>query len=225
MHKAPLLITYLLWASLGGSASDVPVPPDDRIIEIATVMSFQYAPPAHVVEQMERELEAIMTSCNLQLRWRVLGEDDPKETFERVIFARFKGHCSARSGRDPDVLPGPLAVVHAVDGEILPFAEVNCDRVAVAIDSAIRVDIPLRSQSLLGRALARVLAHEMYHVFAGTAGHEKTGLAKCPLSARDLTSSRFKLDHPAPARMRENLIGPPGRAAEPGSVSEDRAGN
>ena len=39
---------------------------------------------ALAVEPMERELEAIMTFCNLRLRWRVPGGDDPKESFERV---------------------------------------------------------------------------------------------------------------------------------------------
>jgi hypothetical protein len=40
-----------------------------------------------------------------------------------------------------------------------------------------------------GRALARVLSHELYHVLARTTGHAREGVAKPSLAGADLSSA------------------------------------
>jgi len=46
---------------------------------------------------------------------------------------------------------------------------------------------------MLGRAMGRVLAHELYHIVADTAGHGENGVAQPALSARELTSGQLEL--------------------------------
>src|SRR5580658_1469108 len=48
-----------------------------------------------------------------------------------------------------------------------------------------------------GQALARLLAHELYHVLNQTAGHAQTGIAKAQLTAAELVAERFQFDGPA----------------------------
>ena len=55
--------------------------------------------------------------------------------------------------------------------------------------------------AVLGRALARVAAHEIYHIVAQTPEHEKSGLAKANLSSQELTANRLELDALSIARM------------------------
>ena len=59
---------------------------------------------------------------------------------------------------------------------------------------------------VLGRALARVIAHEIYHIVAGTTDHHETGVAKAAFSARDLTGARFEFDNSSISRMRPSVV-------------------
>jgi hypothetical protein len=59
---------------------------------------------------------------------------------------------------------------------------------------------------VLGRALARVIAHELYHIITGTTDHHATGVAKAAFSARDLTDARFEFDNSSISRMRPSVV-------------------
>ena len=56
--------------------------------------------------------------------------------------------------------------------------------------------------AVVGRALARVAAHEIYHIVAQTAEHQDKGIAKASFSTNDLTAARFDLDTWALTLMR-----------------------
>ena len=71
------------------------------------------------------------------------------------------------------------------------------------------LSVPMR-ESILGRALARVIAHEIYHIVADTTEHEEAGLAKAQLSARELAADRFDLSPASLQRIRAAYrVGPP----------------
>jgi hypothetical protein len=82
------------------------------------------------------------------------------------------------------------------DGKVLPFSEVACDRVVQLLP-----DAPNR-QSILGKALARVLAHELYHALADVTRHASEGIAKATLAAVDLATGTIKFDTTASALLR-----------------------
>ncbi|MFO0281997.1 MAG: hypothetical protein ACK532_08790, partial [Acidobacteriota bacterium] len=72
---------------------------------------------------------------------------------------------------------------------ILPFAEVACDRIARAVAGAMWGAERKEADRLLGRALGRVLAHELYHILGKTHEHNPDGsLAKEAISAKRLIS-------------------------------------
>jgi hypothetical protein len=79
--------------------------------------------------------------------------------------------------------------------------------------------------SVFGRALARIAAHEIYHIVAQTAEHQERGVAKAAFSTRDLLSDRFDLDIWSLNLMRLKTaaiaqVGAP--AAEAGDLDGDR---
>jgi hypothetical protein len=92
-----------------------------------------------------------------------------------------------------------MAFTHTSDGEVLPFSEVLCDRVGVAAQSAMEGGEFSRRDELLGRALARVLAHEIYHIKGKCNEHGRSGVARKALSGRELIAATLDFA-PADAR-------------------------
>ena len=88
-----------------------------------------------------------------------------------------------------------LADTSIADGHILPFFRIDCTRLMSILGRSVDSDV-------LGRALARLAAHELYHIVGQTTEHPDAGIAKAAFSVRDLTAPRFELDAWSVARMR-----------------------
>ena len=105
----------------------------------------------------------------------------------------------------------PLQCHHVVDIESIvahcvhldrcacPFFRIHCTRLIGLFGTEVE-------PAVLGRALARLLAHEIYHIVAQTAEHQKSGVAKAVFSIRDLTAPRFNLDAWSIARIQPTSI-------------------
>ena len=61
---------------------------------------------------------------------------------------------------------GYYAFTHVSDGNVLPFSEVECDKIASSIRPEMSKSQWHDRDSVLGRAMGRVLAHELYHMLA-----------------------------------------------------------
>lgn len=128
-------------------------------------------------------------------------------SFEQLVVIRFSGKCSSRA-EDADVAQraastaASLATTSVSGGQVLPFIRVDCDRTRRLIEHALA---PLPSgarDTIYGRALGRVVAHELYHVLARTTGHHAIGVSKPCFAAADLLASRFQFDPVSLAQMR-----------------------
>jgi hypothetical protein len=53
-----------------------------------------------------------------------------------------------------------------------------------------------------GRALARVIAHELYHVLMRTTDHSRNGVSRSCFSTADLVSERFTFEDTVLAQLR-----------------------
>jgi hypothetical protein len=158
-------------------------------------------------QEMERELTTLMEPSAVRLEWHDRRDITQADSFQSLVMVNFHGRCrleSAGAAADGDK---PLAWTHVVDGKVLPFSDVECDRVRASIHSA--NGMRQLSDLVLGRALARVLAHELYHVLARTSAHAGTGLAKRSLSGLELSSDRLELNPSDTNRMK------PARNASP----------
>ena len=143
-------------------------------------------------QEMERELTTLMEPSAVRPVWHDRRDITQADSFHSLVMVNFHGRCRAEPAAAPAGGDQPLGWTHVVDGRVLPFTDVECDRVRASIHSANGMRQP--SDLVLGRALARVLAHELYHVLSRTSTHARAGLAKRSLSGLELSSDRLDLD-------------------------------
>jgi len=77
---------------------------------------------------------------------------------------------------------------------VLPFSELECDRIRNSIAPLTIGYARDERESLLGRSLGRVLAHELFHIFADTDKHGHDGIAKTTYSRKDLVAEGFEFN-------------------------------
>jgi hypothetical protein len=77
----------------------------------------------------------------------------------------------------------------------MPFSEVECDKVRGSIRSAMWARDYQRGDMLMGRALGRVLVHELYHIVGRTKTHAPNGVTKTSLSGAQLIGDELGLTH------------------------------
>jgi hypothetical protein len=103
------------------------------------------------------------------------------------------------------------------DGQILPFTDVACDRVRDFLQAGL-LTFPVEDrEQKYGRALGRVLAHELYHIFANTLRHGSVGVAKESYSVLDLLSDDFQFQAKE-TRMLQTSRPKPAAEAAPGTM-------
>jgi hypothetical protein len=148
---------------------------------------------AGVLQAIEREVEAAMFPSGIEITWQ---EDGLRpEVFDRVAVIHLRGDCrpdapipaSVRLSRSD---AEPLGQTQVVDGKILPIADVHCDAVRKLVDRDMRSAQAADRDELLGRALGRVTAHELYHILLRTRGHAREGLAKASQTSSELLMPR-----------------------------------
>jgi len=167
---------------------------------LAIVFRFDGPYSQAAFQEMERELTTLMEPSGVRPEWHDRRDIAPSDSFESLVIVNFHGRCRAESAAAPAEGDKPLAWTHVVDGKVLPFSDVECDRVRASIRSA--NGMRQLSDLVLGRALARVLAHELYHVLARTSTHPGAGLAKRFLSGLELISDRLELKFSDVNRMK-----------------------
>lgn len=99
---------------------------------------------------------------------------------------------------------GPLAMAYSSDGVILPYGEVECDRIRQSLQRLIGRGNPGTYQSAFGAAMGLVVAHELYHMLARSPQHTENGITKESFSARDMLSGNLSLPEVARLAMRES---------------------
>ena len=157
---------------------------------VTIILQFDSRHSESSVNEMKRELQSLMQDSGVELNWRRLDEVSSSDSFPSVVVVTFHGACETKALAPPPLSePAALAYSHISSGVVIPFAEVECDRVRASL--ALAQTLPgARGDLLLGRALGRVLAHELHHIIGQTRSHTQHGLGRKSLSARDLIADR-----------------------------------
>jgi hypothetical protein len=145
--------------------------------------------------EMKRESGLILRSSGVELDWKMLGED-PFATYSDLVVMTFKGSCEFEPAppRYDELGPiGPLAMTKTTNGEVQPFGEVDCTRVVNAARGAMSQEDFARGDLLIGRAMGRVVAHELVHMLTKSSQHGTEGVEKSALSGRQLIASWLPL--------------------------------
>jgi hypothetical protein len=162
--------------------------------------------PAAPILQMKRELAALMSQAGYRLVYRRLDADtslNGDSAFLAVV--EMNGVCAPAPGHlllETATVEGPLATTQVIDGHVLPFSAVNCASLNRLTAAALIADAPAQRDYLYGRALARVVAHELYHVLMRTMEHAHSGIAQSCFTTGDLLTERFDFESSVLARLR-----------------------
>ena len=155
------------------------------------------------IREMGREAAHILKHSGVSLRW-VVGA--PAQAVNGLlVVVNLVGHCEM-DGSPALLVSGPLGWSHEVNGTILPFSDLACDNLRGAVQSAMTGGNQVRGNVLLGRAMGRVLAHELYHIVADTSRHGHAGVAQEALSPRQLISGQLELQ-PSESAAVQNALG------------------
>src|ERR1700687_3508969 len=160
---------------------------------LAILFQFERPFANRALVETERELNALTKGAAVRLEWYDRGGPKARSSYPNILVLDFLGDCNPRS---ESTFTGPvdgwLARMHVSEGVVLPFGEVNCDLVRALLDEGAQKRRP--HDKVFGRALARVLAHELYHFITNTTEHVERGLTKPSFSRDDLTLDGLKLD-------------------------------
>ncbi len=164
---------------------------------IAVFVDFENQPSVTSVAQMKMEVAAILEPSGLSLNWHSLKDRAPGESFPDLVVLKFKGSCQVHNpAMDSELGPAierqALANTMVSDGHVLPFTDVKCNEIRRYLTPELaRIGAPKRD-AVYGKALGRVVAHELYHILAETEEHGKDGVARSFHTRRDLTGSQFR---------------------------------
>jgi mono/diheme cytochrome c family protein len=137
-----------------------------------------------------------MSPIGLDFAWRSLAAPRHNEIFGDLAVVKFHGRCDLVDLTPLSGDPGPLGWTHVTDGEVLPFSTIDCDRIRSFLGEALFRLSAKDREDAYGRAIARVLAHELYHVFTRTRHHGGSGVAQPAHSVRELMAEDFSFDDP-----------------------------
>jgi hypothetical protein len=162
---------------------------------------FHQQPPAAVLAALQDEVASIMEPMGFRFEWRSLSENQGSEVSAELAVVSFKGRCDAAGLAPHSVSPGALGWTHISDGAILPFSDVDCDGIRGFLGKQLLNYSQQERVEVFGRALGRVLAHELYHIFANTTRHGSEGVGKPMYTVQDLVSTDFRFEDREAAAM------------------------
>jgi hypothetical protein len=185
----------------------LPAVGEERLVELPAVLytTFQRTVPVTVRHALEDEVDAIMQPLGRDFVWRAISGVDGREVSSELAVLTFKGSCNVEGLTLKEVHPGALGWTHVSDGAILPFAEIDCDRVRLFVQKDLLYRKPAEREEIFGRALARVVVHELYHIFANTNHHAHDGVAKAAYTVIELLSDDFVFEEAQGNTLRSSV--------------------
>ena len=155
---------------------------------------------------MRKEVDSLLSPLGLHFVWRPVVAEDGNEVFLAVVVIHFSGECATA-----DLHPiGPHALwfgnTHIEGNRVLPFSEVNCNEVRRAAASHLRRFYNSERDRMFGRALGRVVAHELFHIFTRSIQHGSDGVAKSEWSAGELTFGGFRFGEGDYRNLRTSVL-------------------
>ncbi len=142
--------------------------------------------------ELQREIGSI-SDLPYELSWLRKQDIALGQEFVRPVQVRMQGRCNMRGVAPETHVPGPFAWAHVSDGQVLPYIEVDCERIRGALFSVMWGEDFQHRDFLFARAVARVLAHELHHVLDASPTHTHDGLARASLTASSLIRGEARL--------------------------------
>jgi hypothetical protein len=178
--------------------------PSETLVSRAGAVNVYLRPssniPSAITRSMQEESASLMRSAGYEVHWL-----DPLERPDvpgtSLIVIELTGTCAPAEHSAPPVDVGRLAFAVSDNGRILPFVSVDCTALQKILSSALDREPRARRDVLYGRAMGRLVAHEMYHIESQSREHSRRGVAESAVSTRELVSERFEFARDAVAKL------------------------
>ena len=175
-----------------------------------------------VLSAMNRELGSLMQPAGFRVVWRGVSDPPSSAGAEHLLMVELRGVCTAQflsTASTPLSSPLPLASSSVADGKVLPFSWVDCTALNRFLAPVASNQSQALQDDLYGRSIARLLAHEFYHILAQTDDHAASGIAKARFSTADLLADHFDFETFALSRLH-----PPATLTSSASSDDTSAG-
>ena len=182
----------------------------------------QDASTPDVLNALNRELSALMQPAGFRVVWRGLSDPPSGDAAEHLVVVDLRGVCAAQfssMASSPLSSRTPLASSSVTDGKVLPFSWVDCSALNRFLAPVASNQSQAEQDDLYGRSMARLLAHEFYHILAQTDDHAPSGIAKARFSTADLLADHFDFE-----TFALNRLHPPATIASSPSSDDASAG-
>lgn len=155
---------------------------------LALILSFEKPTSEMIIAAMRAEVERLFAPVQAVIELAVLDDGLAlTSAADHMIFIDFEGECRPglreRPGKVSDLTLGHM---YSVDNQLQAIARIRC--------SALGRHIGPVTEGVYGRALARIVAHEMYHYLTQRSSHGNHGLFTSDLSAPSLTGHWLDFD-------------------------------
>jgi hypothetical protein len=160
---------------------------------VTLVLQFDNAYSTQSLAAMKREVASIVGESGIKVDFRFLADVRNSDSFESLVVVHFRGACLMQPRDFMRDERGYYAFTYVSDGDVLPFSEVECDKIANSIRPQMSQSQWRNRDSVLGRALGRVLAHELFHMLAKSQHHADEGVTKSALSPAQLVADRLRM--------------------------------
>ncbi|MBI3694800.1 MAG: hypothetical protein HY238_08175 [Acidobacteria bacterium] len=188
------ILLFLLLSFLPGGAPAAPAGPlplELRPPTVGVMLKFDRQPAPAFLKQLQKDVAAILRPTGLDLHWEMVGAGHHPGAYDRVVVLEMRGYCSglrSLNGEPPPEGGLPLGWTLINNGEVIPYAIVDCDQMARALaQPQLRIQSRQLLPSLYSRLASRVVAHELMHTLLRSADHHDSDCTRSPLRAVDLT--------------------------------------
>ena len=195
------------------------------VTSLELLTQFDRQPSTTVVEAMEREIDSLYRDVPVAIGWHGVSGYHSKVIAPRLVFVYFKGDC--RSPRLPPHQSAEglaLAGISRVDGRMLPVVTVDCDRTARYVWPSMSGAERTNGDTAFGRALARVLAHELYHYLTGATKHTRSAIFRSSIPASSLLAREMRFIPEEVADLKHALVRTALTAVAAGSGDAENGG-
>ena len=193
IHRLPCdKVPEMLRAVILGLMAALAALSETPLRSIGIFVQFEAAPASQSVVAMKNEVARILKPAGFTIYWRSLEENLGAEAFSDILVVKFHGKCRIQYATTEGELTNEeytLATTLVNAGKVLPYSDVACDQVVRLLPTAVG-----NRQNALGKALGRVLAHELYHLLGNVTRHAAKGIGKSTIAAIDLAAGSLRFD-------------------------------
>jgi cytochrome c553 len=147
--------------------------------------------PGAIWTAMRNEVESILSPTGWHVKWEDTATPAHSASVALAI-VRFKGECNVDDIRLPSSGDATLGRTHVNGSDIISFADVFCDAIRASLADRLSIMRAGGRDLWYGRAVGRVVAHELYHILTGEKHHGSRGVAQAHFSPEELLADDFR---------------------------------